>query len=395
MLQSSDDDEKAYGQKEKGWMLGERARFKLGLMALGYGRWQEIKTMARITRWSVQEIATYGKAFLSKVILFAEVEDPKVIDLIQNSAAPKGSDSDPSDAPRPATTSEELTTEANREDANVGTNTELPSSTNNDEVETTAEISSVNFERDPSLCDAKFQEYLQKNAKQVIRRLETLASLRDLVQSNFAAMDEIEVPDSPAPWWGVEEDRSLLLGTHKHGFGRYEEIRNDPSLCFAGRDVRGVKEEATVPPVDQPNGTLAPTTHKDVEPQGQDTTMSDDVRPLLNPTIKTEPGGNSAIKTEAGYDDTVDPEPSEATPKETVAPSQGSGSEEPKLVVTTLPPPPPLPDAEGAAGLVWPSSKILSHRVKRILRSLDTVKRQLEKDTKKVCIQYFAVVGLN
>eukprot|EP00026_Physarum_polycephalum_P000102 Phypoly_transcript_00102.p1 GENE.Phypoly_transcript_00102~~Phypoly_transcript_00102.p1 ORF type:complete len:2164 (+),score=408.47 Phypoly_transcript_00102:294-6785(+) len=437
-LQSSDDDEKLYGQKEKGWMLGERARFKLGLMTLGYGRWQEIKNMARITRWSAHEIAMYGKAFLSKVVLFAEIEDPKVIELIQNNPTAqtptKPTDTDVLDVP-PVTPTEEPATghgevnqaETAAEDAELPPPPAPPSS---DTVEPAPETSSVSFERDPSLCDAKFQEYLQKNAKQIIRRLETLANLRDLVQSNFAAMDEIEVPESPAPWWGEEEDRSLLLGTHKHGFGRYDEIRSDPSLCFAGRDVRGPKEETTTLPPDQ-----APTTESSA-PQGLDSTLdSADIKtePMvqLEPSTKTDPTNKiepvsqtkspvkmeapiqteshikaeslikteSPIKTEPGSGTKLTVNGDNVDTKEYVAPLQQEMSEESKASVNTHQEPkslistqeskppastPPAGDTDySSGGLVWPSSKILSHRVKRILRSLDTVKRQQEKDTKK------------
>lgn len=411
MGQSSDDDEKLYGQKEKGWMLGERARFKLGLMALGYGRWQEIKTMARITRWSVHEIAMYGKAFLSKAILFAEVDDPKLIDLIQNPSVPKV---DPSAPASEESTADQL------EDAPVG-DTDL-TSPNNGEV-ASAETTSANFERDPSLCDAKFQEYLQKNAKQVIRRLETLATLRELVQSSFAAFDEIEVPEPPAPWWGAEEDRSLLLGTYKHGFGRYDEIRSDPALCFAGRNVIGVKE-------DQPEAVQAPVAGKDAQATQQaiSTIKSEPGRDV---EVKAEPGREVEVKAETGIQvptvqadvqedvkplviqqevkplhnsqdtkslDTAQDKPldtQEAKPSDTQEAKPFDTQEDKPLDIQGDKPPSSVQESKPLISaqenktltneaLVWPSSKILSHRVKRILRSMGTVKRQQDKDSKKV-----------
>ena len=63
--------------------------------------------------------------------------------------------------------------------------------------------------------------------------------IRDLeVQVNAgvkAAMLPIKLPlceKKPAPWWNVEADISLLVGTYKHGYKRYIEMRLDPSLCF-------------------------------------------------------------------------------------------------------------------------------------------------------------------
>lgn len=39
----------------------------------------------------------------------------------------------------------------------------------------------------------------------------------------------------PKPWWDAEADRSLLVGVFKHGYERYNVMRNDPALCFLGR----------------------------------------------------------------------------------------------------------------------------------------------------------------
>lgn len=347
-LQSSDEDEpgRAYGQ-EKGWTLGERARFKHSLMSLGYGRWKELKTMARIIRWTPDEIALYGKAFLSKVIMFAEVDDPKVVENIQNAPVPKV-DSAPVDSNDSSGTTIEGSVETmepkgsgehqDSTQAKLGTEASKSDSSSTNTVAPAQETSQeTSFDRDPSLCDARFQEYLQKNSKQIFRRLETLANLRELVQSNFTALDDIEVPDSPAPWWGAEEDRSLLLGTYKHGFGRYEEIRNDPSLCFLGRvECKQSKEDTTETSANSENKT---------------TTESG--------ATGEQPNQSKPVNQEISIETTATSQPVATPPAQT-----------PTVATPNLP---------------WPSSKILSHRVKRILRSLDMVKRQQEKDTKKVC----------
>jgi chromodomain-helicase-DNA-binding protein 7 len=39
----------------------------------------------------------------------------------------------------------------------------------------------------------------------------------------------------PAPWWDAEADKSLLAGTYKHGYERYNMMRLDPELCFLSR----------------------------------------------------------------------------------------------------------------------------------------------------------------
>ena len=50
-----------------------------------------------------------------------------------------------------------------------------------------------------------------------------------------AAVLHIKLPlfeKKPAPWWNVEADVSLVVGTYKHGYERYIEMRLDSSLCF-------------------------------------------------------------------------------------------------------------------------------------------------------------------
>ena len=39
----------------------------------------------------------------------------------------------------------------------------------------------------------------------------------------------------PAPWWDTDADRSLLVGTYKHGYECYPAMRNDPTLGFLAR----------------------------------------------------------------------------------------------------------------------------------------------------------------
>ncbi|KAJ3099729.1 Chromodomain helicase DNA binding protein [Phlyctochytrium bullatum] len=39
----------------------------------------------------------------------------------------------------------------------------------------------------------------------------------------------------PAPWWGPDEDRDLLIGTLRHGYQQYEKIAADPTLSFAAK----------------------------------------------------------------------------------------------------------------------------------------------------------------
>ena len=51
----------------------------------------------------------------------------------------------------------------------------------------------------------------------------------------------------PASWWDAEADKSLLVGTLRHGFERYNMMRLDPDLCYLTRcgppDTADIQEE--------------------------------------------------------------------------------------------------------------------------------------------------------
>jgi len=38
--------------------------------------------------------------------------------------------------------------------------------------------------------------------------------------------------DQPAQWWSADADKSLIIGTFKHGYEKYRLMRNDASLSF-------------------------------------------------------------------------------------------------------------------------------------------------------------------
>ena len=43
--------------------------------------------------------------------------------------------------------------------------------------------------------------------------------------------------DPLADWWTEDHDRALVVGTLKHGFGKYAEIRDDVDLPFAANSL--------------------------------------------------------------------------------------------------------------------------------------------------------------
>ena len=60
-----------------------------------------------------------------------------------------------------------------------------------------------------------------------------------IIREKIAPTHETKIPPiqgtPPAPWWGENEDRDILIGTVRHGYQQYNKIVADPTLCFAAR----------------------------------------------------------------------------------------------------------------------------------------------------------------
>ena len=62
---------------------------------------------------------------------------------------------------------------------------------------------------------------------------------------------ELKIPVTECPptlWWDADADKSLLIGTFRHGYEQYNTMRSDPTLCFAERcgppeDVEKVQDQ--------------------------------------------------------------------------------------------------------------------------------------------------------
>lgn len=109
------------------------------------------------------------------------------------------------------------------------------------------------YDNDRSLTDPLFQAKLQKAVKTIFKRLQNLAQLGEFVRSDFAGFnDNTSWPVQSAAltpgcehlrWWKGKHDKDLLIGVYRHGFGRYNHILRDRTLCFYG-NVRSEDKEA-------------------------------------------------------------------------------------------------------------------------------------------------------
>jgi chromodomain-helicase-DNA-binding protein 7 len=97
--------------------------------------------------------------------------------------------------------------------------------------------------------DPAFIKHLSKNSNKVLLRIRMLYYIKQEIISNKSAHIDLEIPISeigvipssllmdpgPVDWWDKDADASLLAGTYKHGYERYNIMRQDPALSFLGK----------------------------------------------------------------------------------------------------------------------------------------------------------------
>jgi hypothetical protein len=263
---------------KKSWRMHERARIKAGLLAFGYGRWYRIWKEANVEqRWSLPETKAYLEAFVRKMCE-SRADLTEVLERIEIHGS--GFDGEPAIDPttaailtpeqqQPATATATATTEVPEEQQQQAQQATLESTTSGgmevaSDSTTTATSDSVttataaataaaatttattlpSFDDDPTLTDPRFIEYLGRNFTKMVTRLELVAKIAHQVQSAFALEQPLSLPNmsqSPIPceWWGEEEDRALLLGCYRIGYGRYKEIRAHDPVFLRHRKVAG------------------------------------------------------------------------------------------------------------------------------------------------------------
>ena len=206
----------------KGWTFRERARLKFAILEYGYGQWKTVKRVAQLN-WTTAEIKKYTDVLLRKCITFLGEEVAPTMGLYEYYI------NEPSE-PEPI----------------------VPETTNTtgDDVMV---IEEETFENDPTLSGPSFEDYKQRNAKLIVRRLEGIArvckTILDFCTEFGTEFTIPEVRDGPTSWWTVDDDKSLVLGTFYHGYGKYENMKEDTQLGFYAKFATCEKKEDEKPTI--------------------------------------------------------------------------------------------------------------------------------------------------
>ncbi|XP_064466588.1 chromodomain-helicase-DNA-binding protein 7-like isoform X3 [Ornithodoros turicata] len=123
------------------------------------------------------------------------------------------------------------------------------------------------YNPDILLNDDGYRKHLHRHANKVLLRVRLLYYLKheiigELHQQVVAGVPARDIPippptadgEPPAPWWDEEADKSLLVGVYKHGYERFNLMRQDHTLCFLSRcgppDGAALLAEMTANPED-------------------------------------------------------------------------------------------------------------------------------------------------
>ncbi|XP_037085686.1 LOW QUALITY PROTEIN: chromodomain-helicase-DNA-binding protein 7-like [Pollicipes pollicipes] len=95
--------------------------------------------------------------------------------------------------------------------------------------------------------DRSYHRHLNRHSNKVLLRVRMLFYVETEIIGDLATkiMESVPVGElnmhtpwldqPPVSWWDRDADRSLLVGTYRHGYERYHQMRQDPALVFLTR----------------------------------------------------------------------------------------------------------------------------------------------------------------
>ncbi|KAI9491153.1 SNF2 family N-terminal domain-containing protein [Zychaea mexicana] len=193
----------------RAWSLSEKTKYERKLMIYGYGRWDLMKP--HFPRRSEKDLKSVTRALMRKVVPTIEPnneEDRKLVDDIDQIL------------------------ESDCRDEVRGDRTVPYSGATKKQI--------TEFRSFLDQAPAEYVEHIERKGRNFLLRIQMLYLIRDkIVPKRWEDAKELTIPkvtgSAPAPWWGDDEDRDLLLGICKHGYQQYLAMRNDSEFCFYGR----------------------------------------------------------------------------------------------------------------------------------------------------------------
>ncbi|CAN0415553.1 unnamed protein product, partial [Ectocarpus sp. 12 AP-2014] len=265
----------------KDWGTHNRDRLVRSLQLYGFGRWPRIRKEAGASIRPLEDVESFARSYVLQAGVCAR-EEERLLGLkaeeggdAEDGQQPNGSSNGGGGSKRPGAKEEE--SEFVRQAMNAAKDIQ-------DQIANgvrTIDIPAVL--REEKFVEKLVKQGLAKKALQrldLLRRLQIMVSktiervLRDMPRTDRQRNESIEDMDlqvsalapfglstalplgdvrpkwasSVQPWWDLDCDRDLLLGTFLHGFGAYPKMKADPRLCFStkilGLELRNPSQTA-------------------------------------------------------------------------------------------------------------------------------------------------------
>ncbi|KAJ8302947.1 hypothetical protein KUTeg_019343 [Tegillarca granosa] len=162
------------------------------------------------------------------------------------------------------------------------------------EFDPIAELEKGKIDLDPEIIlrDSGYRKHLHRHANKVLLRVRLLYYLKQEIIGEEAdkvfqglSVNEIDIPspcpdgEPPVPWWDEDADKSLLIGVFKHGYEKYNLMRQDPALVFLERcgppDSAALAAEMKDDDDDLEESRLETTRNEDQDEEASVGSMSD------------------------------------------------------------------------------------------------------------------------
>nr|XP_040572938.1 uncharacterized protein LOC121121997 isoform X2 [Lepeophtheirus salmonis] len=239
------------------WSKNELFRIEKSLMAFGWGRWDEILIHSNLRKGFNASAIKDACRMILLYCLNTYKGDEKIKGFVWDLISPYDSSADKicknhsglsGPVPRGNRKNRKIKRERGDDDS-VG-------SSNTDGINW---VSDEKYDLDTFL-DKSYRKHLDRNSNKVLLRVRMLYYLRvevlgdHIKQIGTPGCSVSDLPLVPPPcdgppifWWDVEADKSLLVGTYRHGYERYNMMRLDPDLSFLSRcgppDSADIQEE--------------------------------------------------------------------------------------------------------------------------------------------------------
>ncbi|KAL9653103.1 hypothetical protein ABK040_006321 [Willaertia magna] len=275
-----------------GWYKAERQRFQKVFLAIGWGKWERIQE-EKLHSHTIEEIHSFAECFVSQLATLVESEkDVEFLNsLIESSAVPdsnksEGESSDllktePADKVNAGQSikvylpKEELgnasleiikvapqqprVTKKKRGKRAVNLCVRFYEITDEEKEKGSVVIASPGFKGQfsirinydngsknsntfdvvgvhPILEDKEWIDQAKRGGKNWVKKLKFALQLGKVLDILGGKLKVEDVPKlgikAPADWWDRDCDRDLLLGYMKHGYAKFDDMKEDSELCF-------------------------------------------------------------------------------------------------------------------------------------------------------------------